>query len=187
MGAQRPNEVVDFAQRDPRFEANGAEPVPGKPAGKVTQEGIARIGRLAVREKLAVPDAERHRFARFEQSLQAAGETGGGLLELRVPVRVHPAAVKHDRELDQELGDLPRKRGSDLAATSGCRLGPRRDRRERGVVGGSKNRQEVGMLELSREVDFPEQPVRAEGGGTQSGADDRGFGGGRGNRLGRRQ
>src|SRR5687768_15261010 len=121
VAGERAEEVVHFPERDAGLEANRGELMPVEPDGEVAEKGVAGIGGDAVNDQVAVSDAEGQRAPCRDQRLQPVHETLGGMPELGMPVRVHRAVVEHDRELDEEVGQLAGQDGG-LPARAGPRV-----------------------------------------------------------------
>ena len=116
VGGEAGQQPVDLLERDAALQAQGGDAVPVEPAGEVAEQGVPRVGRDAGDDELVPGHADRQRVAGGEQGLEPVDEPLGGFLEVGVAHRIHGALVQHDRELDEEVRQVPRQ-GRDGART----------------------------------------------------------------------
>ena len=83
-----------------------------QPTGQIAEQRVARVGGDPADDELMARDADDQALSALEQRLEPAHEPLGGGLEVGVPVGIHRALVEHDRELDQEIGQVAGERGN---------------------------------------------------------------------------
>ena len=107
LTAEIAEQPVDLVQARATLEADGGDALPVQTAGEVAEQRVARVGGDPADDELMARDPDREPIAVLEQGLETADEAGGALLEVRVPVGVQGPLVEHDRELDQEVRQVP--------------------------------------------------------------------------------
>ena len=116
---ERPEGVADLGGLDAAHHADGAEVMAMQAFGQPPQDGLIGVGRHALDDQLPAGDAEGDRGAIQQEPLGVPHHRRHGRLERRMAARVHRVPMERDRELHEELAQIPRQDGSFLLRRGG--------------------------------------------------------------------
>ena len=102
---------------------NGAQVVAVEAAGQFREEGMLGIGGDAFDHELLARDPQREGGSLLQELLRPSCHPGCRGGEQGVPLRIHGVFVQGDRQLNEEIGELPRERGTFRRRREGRRRG----------------------------------------------------------------
>ena len=110
IGAESGQHVLDLLRCRAAGQVNRRDAMPMQPVREIPQQRVLWIRSNCFDHQPVSSYSEGDRLAVIEEGVQPAGESLGGLPQVRMPGRIHRALVKDDGELDQKVGELPGKR-----------------------------------------------------------------------------
>ncbi|MGH7719869.1 MAG: hypothetical protein ACREON_13630 [Gemmatimonadaceae bacterium] len=109
LPSHHPQHLRDLLLANAPDEPHGADLAAVQPEREVAEHGIGGVGGDAVHDELGAGDAEGQRGALDEQCRDPPAQGAHGRGQEGVAVRVDGVLVGTDRELDEEIRELPRE------------------------------------------------------------------------------
>ncbi len=108
---ERPEHIGNLCGAETAMKGDRAQVMAMQATGELGEYGVFGVGGDAFDDQLLPCYAQRESRPILEQTLGAASHPRRRRGKRRVPLRIHRMLMEGDRELDQEIGQLPGQRG----------------------------------------------------------------------------